>query len=191
MSRYGNYRPDFELKPYEPFLARLRRFCLKVKGFISKMPKVATIAVFVAVAGIVGGCRQQEVVVEKERLVYVTKDSIVHRDSTVFVPYEVYRDYSLDTLVLRTSLAESRSWLDTASAYLVGEIRNLKSIETKYIEVERWRTRDTTIFKEKIEYVPQDVIVEKKVTPTWAWICLLWTVTTIISICYSIYKKFF
>ena len=29
-----------------------------------------------------------------DKLVYITKDSIVHRDSTVYVPVEVYKDYS-------------------------------------------------------------------------------------------------
>jgi len=191
MSRYGNYRPDFELKPDEPFLARLRRFCLKVKGFLSKMPKVAIIAVFVALAGIFGGCRQQEVVVEKERLVYVTKDSIVHRDSTVFVPYEVYRDYSrlTDTLVMSTSLATAKAWNDTMAWTIQGFIENKQAVQYKYIDVEKVVTNDSIVEREKP--VPYEVEVTKTRIPTWAWICLLWTVTTIISICYSIYKKFF
>ena len=134
------------------------------------------------------GCKPKQVVIEKEKLVYVTKDSIVHRDSTIYVPTEVYKDYSLDTLVLRTSLAESKSWLDTNSLYLVGEIRNLKAIEYKYIEVEKWHTKDSIVEKEKP--VPYEVEVVKTKTPKWAWICLVWAVITVASIAWSVYKRF-
>ncbi len=37
MSHYGNYKPNFELKPNEPFLVRLRRF---YKGFIMKLKQL-------------------------------------------------------------------------------------------------------------------------------------------------------
>ena len=134
------------------------------------------------------GCKPKQVVIEKEKLVYVTKDSIVHRDSTIYVPTEVYKDYSLDTLVLRTSLAESKSWLDTNSLYLVGEIRNLKAVQIKYVEVDKWHTKDSLVYVEKP--VPYEVEVVKTKYPWWAWICLIWTIIPILSIAWAVYRKF-
>ena len=134
------------------------------------------------------GCKPQQVIVEKEKVVYQTKDSLVYVDSTVYVPVEVYRDYSLDTLVLKTSLAESRSWLDTNSLYLVGEIRNLKAVQVKYIEKEVTKYRDSIVEKEKP--VPYEVEVVKTKTPKWAWITLVWAVITVASIAWSVYKRF-
>ena len=149
-------------------------------------------AVFVAMAAIIliflVGCKPKQVIVEKEKLVYVTKDSIVHRDSTIYVPVEVYKDYALDTLVLRTSLAESKSWLDTSSAYIVGEIRNLKALEVKYIEVDKWHTKDSLVYKEKP--VPYPVVEEKRYIPTFAWICIVWAAISIVLLGLWLYFKF-
>lgn len=132
------------------------------------------------------GCKQKQIIVEKEKLVYVTKDSIVHRDSTVYVPVEVYKNFALDTLVLRTSLAESKSWFDTSSDYLVGEIRNLKAVEYKYIEIDKWHTRDSLIYKEKP--VPYQVVEKKIKYPWWSWITLIWFVFTVSSIIWSLFR---
>lgn len=107
---YGNYKPSEEFYDQSGPRHHFRH-------------KKLVWSVFVALAAIIliflVGCKPKQVIIEKEKLVYVTKDSIVHRDSTVYVPVEVYKDYALDTLVLRTSLAESKSWLDTSSAYIV------------------------------------------------------------------------
>lgn len=151
-------------------------------------------AVFVALAAIflifLVGCKPKQIIVEKEKLVYVTKDSIVHRDSTVYVPVEVFKDYALDTLVLRTSLAESKSWLDTSSAYIVGEIRNLKALEYKYIEVDKWHTKDSLVYKDKEVPVPYPVVEEKRYIPTFAWICIVWAAISIVLLGLWLYFKF-
>ena len=120
----------------------------------------------IALALLFCACKTQTpTIIEKEKYIYVTKDSVVNRDSTIYIPVEVYKDYSLDTLVLRTSQAISKSWLDTSSAYLVGEIRNLKAIQTKYIEVEKWHTKDSIVEKEVP--VPYPVVEKVKYIPTW------------------------
>jgi hypothetical protein len=149
---------------------------------------IALVALFLASMLIFGGCKPKQVIVEKEKLVYVTKDSIVHKDSTVYVPVEVYKDYSLDTLVLRTSLAESKSWLDTSSAYLVGEIRNLKALEVKYIEVDKWHTKDSLVEKEVP--VPFEVEIVKTKTPTWAWWTLFICIGLLVYVGVRLYLKF-
>lgn len=181
---YGNYkRDDFS---HSEALSEKSGTSYR---FGSKSLLVGAILAFLLIIGLCfTSCKPQQTVIEKEKLVYVTKDSIVHRDSTVYVPFEVYKDYSLDTLVLRTSLAESKSWLDTSSAYLVGEIRNLKALEVKYIEVDKWHTKDSLVYVEKP--VPYEVEVVKTHIPTWAWICLVWAVITVASIAWSVYKRF-
>ena len=175
---YGNFKPSYEFYDQSGPRHHFRH-------------KKLVWAVFVALAALflifLVGCKPKQVIVEKEKLVYVTKDSIVHRDSTIYVPVEVYKDYALDTLVLRTSLAVSKSWLDTSSAYLVGEIRNLKALEVKYIEVDKWHTKDSIVEKEKP--VPYPVVEEKIKRPWWSWICLTWTIISLISIGWTIYKR--
>lgn len=181
---YGGYEQS-DFKPSE---------AVSEKSWRSNRPKkknaIAAISVLLLlIFGILMfGCKPQQVVIEKEKVVYQTKDSLVYVDSTVYVPVEVYRDYSLDTLVLKTSLAESKSWLDTNSLYLVGEIRNLKAVQVKYIEKEVTKYRDSIVEKEKP--VPYEVEVVKTKTPTWAWICLVWAVITVASIAWSVYKRF-
>lgn len=133
-------------------------------------------------------CKPKQIIVEKEKLVYVTKDSIVHRDSLVYMPVEVYKDYSLDTLVLQTSLAISKSWLDTSSAYLVGEIRNLKALQIKYVEVDKWHTKDSIVEKEVP--VPYPVVEVKTKTPTWAWWTLFICIGLLCYVGWKIYRKF-
>ena len=136
---------------------------------------------FCALFIIFSGCRvKQPTVIQKEEIVWVHKDSIVTKDSTVYIPVEVYRDYSnmLDTLVLSTSMAESKSWIDTNNKMLAGEIKNLKSVEYKYIEVERIVTNDSIVEREIP--VPYPVVEEKIKYPWWAWITLAWFIFSII-----------
>lgn len=185
---YGNYKMDhFEEKASQnEEKGHPERFfgkdVIKALKRLAKMALLGAILLFY-----LDGCKPEQIIVEKDKLVYVTKDSIVHRDSTVYVPVEVYKDYALDTLVLRTSLAESKSWLDTSSAYLIGEIRNIKALEVKYIEVDKWHTKDSLVYKEKP--VPYPVIEEKVKRPWWAWICLTWTIISIASIIWTVYIK--
>lgn len=158
---YGNYKMDtLEAKSGS-------------EGLKSGSKWIFAAAAIIILGIIIGfiGCKPKQVVAEKEKLVYVTKDSIVHRDSTVYVPVEVYKDYALDTLVLRTSLAESKSWLDTGSLYLVGEIRNLKALHVKYVEVDKWHTKDSLVYKEVP--VPYPVVEKERYIPKWSWITLL------------------
>lgn len=185
---YGNYKMDhFEEKASQNEEKGLcsRFFGIEVIKALRRLAKMALLGAILLFS--LDGCKPEQIIVEKDKLVYVTKDSIVHRDSTVYVPVEVYKDYALDTLVLRTSLAESKSWLDTSSAYLVGEIRNLKAIEVKYIEVDKWHTKDSIVEKEVPK--PYQVVEYKVKRPWWAWICLTWTILSLLSIGWAVYKK--
>lgn len=181
---YGNYIPsDFKASGG----------VLKKSGtsyrFGSKSLLVGAILALLLIIGLCfTSCKPQQTVIEKEKLVYVTKDSIVHRDSTVYVPVEVYKDYSLDTLVLRTSLAESKSWLDTSTLYIVGELKNLKAFEVKYVEKEKLVVRDTTIYEEKP--VPYPVETVKTKIPTLFWITFFICIGLLVYVGVRLYLKF-
>lgn len=178
MSQYGNYKITGWERKSRP--ERTKRASFWIFG-------AAAIIILGIVIGL-SGCKPKQVIVEKEKYIYVTKDSIVNRDSTVYVPVEVYKDYSLDTLVLKTSLAESKSWLDTNNLYLVGEIRNLKAIQVKYVEVDKWHTKDSIVEKEVP--VPYPVVEEKKITPRWAWWTLFISIGLLGYVGVKIYLKF-
>lgn len=182
---YGGYeRSDF--RPYEGFSG---------KSWTSSHPrrKSAAAAISMLLVLILGilfvGCKPKQVIVEKEKVVYQTKDSIVQRDSLVYVPYEVVKDYSLDTLVMQTSLAVSKSWLDTSTFYIVGELKNLKALEVKYIEVDKWHTKDSIVEKEKP--VPYEVEVVKTKIPTVFWITFFLCIGLLCYGLWRLYRKFF
>lgn len=182
---YGGYeRSDF--RPSEGFSG---------KSWTSSHPRrkntaAAISMLLVLILGILFvGCKPKQVIVEKEKVVYQTKDSIVQRDSLVYVPYEVVKDYSLDTLVMQTSLAVSKSWLDTSTFYIVGELKNLKALEVKYIEVDKWHTKDSIVEKEKP--VPYEVEVVKTKIPTVFWITFFLCVGLLCYGLWRLYRKFF
>lgn len=123
------------------------------------------------------------------------KDSLVinYKDSLITIPVykEVYRDYTnlLDTLVLSTSYAESKAYVDTTYNILKGEIRNTKdSIKyvTKIKYVDRVQYKDSIVVKE----VPVEVEVIKYKTPRWAWWTLSFTLIFILLLGLRLYFKF-
>lgn len=179
-SQVGNYkRPDFDKK-----MSQMKDFDRQKRFFGGIL-----LLLLIFIIGMYG-CKPQQVIVEKEKVVYVQSDSVRYIDSTVMVPVEVYRDYSslLDTLFLSTSLAESKSWLDTNSLYLVGEIRNLKAIQVKYVEVDKWHTKDSIVEKEKP--VPYEVEIVKTKTPTWAWWTLFISIGLFVYVGIRLYLRF-
>ena len=182
MSQYGNYKCK-EFEDYCQREARKRKAAKWVGGGI--------IAILIGLMLLFVGCRtHQPTVIEKEKIVYVTKDSIVHRDSLVYVPVESQKDFTglLDTLFLSTSLAKSWSAVDTSKMLLVGEIKNIKALEVKYVEIEKWRTRDSIVQVEKP--LPYPVVEEKRYIPTFAWICIVWAVISIVLLGIWLYMKF-
>ena len=184
---YGNYiQSDFKasgsvLKKSGPSYRSLTKvFCM---GLI-----LAIFCIFLC------SCKTTQTVIKEETVTRYVDSTIWHTDTTYFqVPVEVYADYTslLDTLSLETNYAIAWSAVDTINMLLVGEMRNKDiKIPVKYLWKEKVITKDTTIYKEKVEYVPQDVIVEKKVTPTWAWWTLIISIGLLVYICVKLYLKF-
>lgn len=181
---YGNYkRGDF--KPLERFSTQSGpSYHPRRKNVLAG----AILTIILIIGLCMTGCKtHQPTVIEKEKIVYQTKDSIVYKDSTVYVPYEVVKDYSLDTLVMKTSLAISKSWVDTSTFYIVGEMRNLKALQVKYVEVDKWHTKDSIVEKEKP--VPYPVEVVKTKIPTVFWITFFICIGLLCYVGWEIYKK--
>ena len=181
---YGNYKMDtLEAKSGS-------------EGLKSGSKWIFAAAAIIMLGIIIGfiGCKPQQTVIKEETVTRYIDSTIWHTDTTYYqVPIEVYSDFTslLDTLRLQTNYSIAWSAVDTNNMMLVGEIRNKDiKVPIKYLWKEKVITKDTTIFKEHIEYVPKDVIVEKKVTPQWAWFTLVWALITVASIAWSVYKRF-
>ena len=199
---YGGYHPDFDLGSGKPFLSRFKAFCSKVAHRIILHHKNAIRAISMPLAGAIliftlgimitfQGCKPKQVIVEREKVVYVTKDSIVNRDSVVYVPVEIYKDYSrlTDTLVMSTSLATAKAWNDTVAWTINGLIENKQAVQYQYVEIDKWHTKDSIVEREKP--VPYEVEVVKTHIPTWAWLCLVWVLVCLGYGIWRIYKRFF
>lgn len=101
--------------------------------------------------------------------VYNYIDTLIIRDSTVLIPKYVVKDVvpEYDTLLLETNLAKSKSYIDTLTKSLKGEIQN--KVET----VQKIVYKDRTVYKDSIQIqekeIPVYVTTEKKVVPSWCW----------------------
>ena len=163
--------------------------------FRSKKTLVGAILALLLIIGLCfTSCKPQQTVIKEETVTRYIDSTIWHTDTTYYqVPIEVYSDFTslLDTLRLQTNYSIAWSAVDTNNMMLVGEIRN-KDIKVliKYLWKEKVITKDTTIFKEHIEYVPKDVIVEKKVVPTVFWITFFICIGLLCYGLWRLYRKF-
>lgn len=133
---------------------------------------------------------QPPTIIQKEEIIWTYKDSIVTKDSVCYIPIERYVDIVpiYDTLVLENSIAISHSWVDTTNHLLRGELKNKNAIQYQIKYVERIVTNDS-IVERKIP-VPYPVVEEKKVIPTFAIICICWTVISFVILLGLVYLKF-
>lgn len=179
---YGGYEQS-DFKPSEQFEGQSgTRYQFWIKVFCMGLI-LASIFIF-------SSCRTQPpTVIQKEEIIWTYKDSITTRDSTVIIPIERYVDIVpiYDTLVLENSISVSHSWVDTTNHLLRGELKNKNAIQYQVKYVERIVNSDSLVYKEVPKPYP---VVEYKVKrPWWAWICLTWTIITILSIAWAVYRK--
>lgn len=137
-------------------------------------------------------CKPQHQIVVEHRYEYHTVDSTIwHTDTTYYqVPVEVYADYTslLDTLVLQTQYSLSWAAVDTNNMLLVGEIKNKNfQVPIEYRWKERIIKNDSIVEKEVP--VPYEVEVVKTHIPTWAWLCLVWSLVCIGFAAWKLYKR--
>lgn len=127
-------------------------------------------------------------VVTEYKTEYVIKDSISIRDSVRITDKERVVDVVAvyDTLHLETSLASSKSWVDTTLHMLKGSIENKDKIVEHIKYVDKWHTKDSLVYVEK--EVPVDRIV--KVKNKTNGFLLGWFIASLLAIVVFILKKF-
>jgi hypothetical protein len=141
------------------------------------------------------GCATvKEVPVNTTKVDSVRIEKVVeYRDTTIYVdvPREIVREVvpELDTLYMENTVATSRSYLDTATRTLKGE---LKSKQTKLPQPVKLpeTTEKEEIIKEVIKEVPVKVVVEKKHIPNWCWYSLIGNIVVVLLIGFRLYLKF-
>lgn len=202
MSHYGNYKPNFDLESRNSFLDRLRAFFiqrrvsyqLRRKNRCTGLKRVsagATLLILLLGIFVIQGCRVNEVPVEvKYETHYI--DSVRLKDSIVYIPTERIVDIVpiYDTLRLESSMAVSRSWVDTNFHVLQGRLDNKHGQIIKVQYVDRWQVRDSIVEREKPVYIKGDTVTEVKY-PWWAWVGLTFTVLCVGYCGWRLYRKFF
>lgn len=101
-----------------------------------------------------------------------TEHIVKYRDTTIYVkvPVETIRDVvpELDTLIMENSVAISRSFLDTNTRTLKGELRN-KPVQLEHDTKLPEKTDATHEFNEVVKEVPVPVEIEKPFIPKIFW----------------------
>lgn len=135
------------------------------------------------------GCSPIRKTIITEKIEYVKKDSLVIRDSVRVIPKEVVKDVvpPYDTLHLETSLASSKSWVDTTLHMLKGSIENKDKIVEHIKYVDKWHTKDSLVYVEKEVPVPVDKIV--KVKNKTNGFLLGWFIASVLAIVVFVLKK--
>ena len=149
------------------------------------------VLVYIAMLPLFFGCKVIKYVPVKEtEYVSVHDTTVLHRtDTLVKVPEFHLSDYAGlgDTLVLKSSVAESKAWVDSSLMVLKGRLIQTGTVPVQVVEKERVVYKDSIITKD----VPVPVEVVKTVHPKyekWLWI---WAVLSILGIAAWTYLRFF
>lgn len=111
------------------------------------------------------------------------------RDSIRIKEETRYKEWAglLDTLRISSARGtQMRAWNDTTLGVLSGELREPELKEqTRIIYKDRWKTKDSLVFKE----VPIEVEKPVRYIPRWVWWSLAFNILTILGIGLIIYLK--
>ena len=132
----------------------------------------------------------KHITVEKETIEKtVVKDSIIYRDSIVYLPKERIVEVvpQLDTLKMDIELASAKAYLDTSALVLKGELKSKESPKKQYIERIEYRDRTDTVYVSKP--VPYEVEKPVKYVPSFYKFCLWWFICSVILIALWIVMK--
>ena len=148
----------------------------------------------VAVLFCMGCATVKEVPVNTTKVDSVRIEKIVeYRDTTIYVdvPREVIREVvpELDTLIMENTVATSRSYLDTATRTLKGELKSKPTKLPQPVKLPE-TTEKEEIIKEIIKEVPVTVEVEKRYIPQWCWYSLIGNIVVVLLIGFRLYLKF-
>ena len=118
---------------------------------------------------------------------------VEYRDTTIYVdvPREIIREVvpELDTLYMENTVATSRSYLDTTTQTLKGELKTKPTKLPQPVKLPE-TTEKEEIIKEVIKEVPVRVEVEKKHIPNWCWYSLIGNIVVVLLMGFRLYLKF-
>ena len=142
----------------------------------------------------IGCATVKEVPINTTKVDSVRIEKVVeYRDTTIYVdvPREIVREVvpELDTLYMENTVATSRSYLDTATRTLKGELKSKPTKLPQPIKLPK-TTEKEEIIKEVIKEVPARVEVEKKHIPNWCWYSLIGNIVVVLLIGFRLYLKF-
>lgn len=148
----------------------------------------------VAVFLFIGCATVKEVPINTTKVDSVRIEKVVeYRDTTIYVdvPREIVREVvpELDTLYMENTVATSRSYLDTTTRTLKGELKSKPTKLPQPVKLPE-TTEKEEIIKEVIKEVPVRVEVEKKHIPNWCWYSLIGNIVVVLLIGFRLYLKF-
>lgn len=136
------------------------------------------------------GCGTTQVLAEKETIEkIIVKDSLIYRDSIVYIPQERIVEIvpQLDTLFMDIETASSKAYLDTANMLLRGELKSKKKEVVKYQTIIEYRDRVDTVYIKEPQ--PYEVIKKEKYIPSIFWWSLIGNIIVIFYLGFRIYLK--
>lgn len=139
-------------------------------------------------------CAIREVPINTTQTDSVRIERVVeYRDTTIYVdvPREVIREVvpELDTLYMENTVATSRSYLDTTTRTLRGELKTKPTKLPQPVKLPE-TTEKEEIIKEIIKEVPVTVEVEKRYIPKWCWYSLICNIVVVLLIGFRLYVAF-
>lgn len=155
-----------------------------------KIWNVIKYPLFLLIFGLIIGCSTAKVIAEKETIEkIVVKDSLIYRDSVVYIPQERIVEIvpQLDTLFMEIETAESKAYLDTTNMLLKGELKSKKKEVVKYQTIIEYRDRTDTVYIKEPQ--PYEVIKKEKYIPSIFWWSLIGNIIVILYIVFRIYLK--
>ena len=160
----------------------LRAFLGDLRHFASKWTATTFLALSLVCGLAMGSCGQiKHIPVNTTTQVEVKDSTVFHiKDSIRIIERSRWKDYGglLDTLRIRGNRSEMRAWADTTNNIINGSLEEDPQEEkTRIIYKDRWKTRDSLVFKEVP--VPVEVTKEVKVIPKF------YRIMTILGIVFS------
>jgi hypothetical protein len=138
----------------------------------------------------IGGCGTTKVIpVENKEITKVeVRDSIVYRDTTIYIPQEKIVEVTprLDTLRMEIETAVAKAYLDTDMQLLRGELKSKRATQKNFIERIEIRERTDTVYVER----PQPYEVPEPYIPKWCWWSLIINIVGVLLVAFRIYLKF-
>lgn len=115
------------------------------------------------------------------------RDSIVYRDTTIYIPKERIVEVTpqLDTLRMEIDNAVSTAYLDTTMLMLRGTLESKRATQKEYIERIEYRERTDTVYIER----PQPYEVPKPYVATWCWGSLIINIVGVLMLIFFLYLK--